>query len=182
MDEPLDERYFKWLYGQVASVKLRNPGRTYWSLLKVLHTTEFVWLVPNDDNRVEDGRDLRLEFVNETRAEVPDPDWMAFGCSVLEMLIGLSRRLAFEADGNAGASEWFWHLLDNINLGGFNDTYFRTGRHEEYVKHVLDTVVWRNYKRDGQGGLFPLRRPQEDQRKVELWYQLSCYLSEGHAA
>lgn len=182
MDEPLDERYFKWLYGQVASVKLKNPSRTYWSLLKALYTTEFVWLVPNDDNRLEDGRDLRYEFIDEVGVESPDPEWMAFGCSLLEMLIGLSRRLVFEAEGKAGPSEWFWHMIENLGLGGFNDTYFKTERQMKYVEHVLTTVVWRHYGSDGHGGLFPLRKPHEDQRKVELWYQLSCYLSEGHVA
>lgn len=65
MDGPLDEQYLKWLYRQVASSKYRNPARTYWSLLRQLYTTEFVWTVPNDDNRVEDGRDLRYEFLKK---------------------------------------------------------------------------------------------------------------------
>ncbi len=47
--EPLDERYFRWLCSQVVNVKLKNPSRTYWSLLKQLHTKEFVWIIPNDE-------------------------------------------------------------------------------------------------------------------------------------
>lgn len=182
MAEPLDERYLRWLYGQVASVKLKNPARTYWSLMRALFTTEFVWLVPNDDNRLEDGRDLRYEFIDEEALGDIDHDWMTIGCSLLEMLIGISRRLEFEADGDAGVGEWFWHLIGNINLGNFNDEHFQSEQQTEYVNHVLETVVWRNYRSDGFGGLFPLRDPQEDQLKVELWYQLSNYLLEGHRA
>lgn len=181
MSEPLDERYLRWLYGQVASVRLKNPSRTYWSLMRALFTTEFVWFIPNDDNRVEDGRDLRHEFINEEGVVDPDPDWMTIGCSFLEMLIGISRRLEFESTWNSEASAWFWHLIGNLNLEGFNDKHLVTDEQRTYVAHVLETVIWRNYRDDGVGGLFPLRDPHEDQRKVELWYQMSSYLLEGHS-
>ena len=182
MAEPLDERYLRWLYSQVASVKLKNPTRTYWSLMRSLFTTEFVWLVPNDDNRLEDGRDLRYEFIEEEGIDIVDHDWMTIGCSLLEMLIGLARRLVFESDDESGVGEWFWHLIGNLNLDNFNDEHFQSEQQQAYVNHVLETLVWRNYRSDGFGGLFPLRDPQEDQRKVEIWYQLSNYLLEGHRA
>lgn len=182
MAEPLDERYLCWLYSQVASVKLKSPARTYWSLMRTLFTTEFVWLVANDDNRLEDGRDLRREFLEEEAIDDASHEWLSIGCSFLEMLIGLSRRLVFEADEDTNVGEWFWHLLGNINLGNFNDEHFQTEEQQAYVNHVLETVIWRNYRSDGVGGLFPLREPQEDQRRVELWYQLSKYLLEGHTA
>jgi hypothetical protein len=37
-------------------------------------------------------------------------------------------------------------------------------------------VIWRTYDRRGHGGLFPLQRSNRDQRRVEIWYQLSEYL------
>lgn len=178
MGEPLDELYFKWLYRQVASDRLKDPTRTYWGLLSLLFSKEYVWLVPNDDNRVEDGRDLRSEFLREQGIEDVDEDWMGLGCSFLEMLIGLSRRCAFEADGRS--KDWFWHLLGNLNLVAFSDAYLRTKKQRQYVNDVMDAVTWRTYRSSGLGGIFPLRRPKEDQREVELWYQLSCYLLEGH--
>lgn len=180
MGEPLDEQYLKWLYRQVASVRLKDPNRTYWNLLRHLYTTEFVWLIPNDDNRVEDGRDLRHEFLTKKGIVDCDPNWLSLGCSFLEMLYGLARRSAFEAEG--GSSEWFWHMLDNLTLGEFNDVHYHSKKQARYVSGVLDRVIWRRYEPNGVGGLFPLRRPQDDQREVELWYQLSCYLLEGHTA
>lgn len=178
MGEPLDELYFKWLYRQVASDRLKDPTRTYWELLSLLFSKEYVWLVSNDDNRVEDGRDLRPQFLREQGIEDVDEDWMGLGCSFLEMLIGLSRRCAFEADGSS--KDWFWHLLGNLNLVAFSDAYLRTKKQRRYVNDVMDAVIWRTYRSSGLGGIFPLRRPKEDQREVELWYQLSCYLLEGH--
>ena len=175
MNEILDEEYFEWLYSQVASAKLKNPARTYRSLLGQLYVKEFVWIIPNDDNRLEDGRDLRHEFIIEQGLEHVSEQWLDMGCSMLEMLIGLSRRLSFEAEGEA--RDWFWHLMDNLGFMHLNDRDW-SEEHEGFVGEILDTVIWRTYMPDGHGGLFPLRHPEEDQRDVELWYQLSAYILE----
>lgn len=171
--EPLDELYFRWLYSQVGSVKLKNPARTYWTVLRQLFTKEFVWIIPNDDNRLEDGRDLRAEFAEQEDVD-PDQEWLYLGCSMLEMLIALSRRLSFEDD--KPAVEWFWELMENIGLRGLND---KTKPTQQDIDEILDDVIWRTYEVDGTGGLFPLRNPDQDQREVEIWYQLSAYLQEN---
>lgn len=173
MTRLLDERYIRWLYSQVADVKFRVPSRTYWFLIRQLHDKEFVWFVPNDDNRVEDGRALRAEFLEVAHTRRPDPEWMDRGVSMLEMLIGLSRRLAFESDESP--EYWFWTMLGNIHI-------FKTRHHDasEYdqrkVDAALDRVIHRTYDRGGLGGLFPLQSTRRDQRKVELWYQMNAYL------
>lgn len=175
MNAPLDEQYFTWLYSQVGSVRLRNRNRTHWSLLKQLYETEFVWFVPNDDNRVEDGRDLRLEFLDSEGIDKASSDWLHMGCSMLEMLIGLSRRLAFEDDGEPRS--WFWHLIDTLELTEYNDNNYDY-LVAQHVEETLHRVIYRRYRADGVGGLFPLRHAEEDQRNVELWYQMSAYLLE----
>src|ERR1700754_1133661 len=175
MSEPVDELYFRWLCSQVCNVKLKNPSRTYWSLLKLLHTKEFVWFVPNDDNRLEDGRYLREEFVYENSLDDIGLDWITLGCSMLEMLVGLARRLCFEDDGFS-INQWFWRLMENIGLHGLTD---RGGWDEQDVDEILDYVIWRTYEYDGSGGLFPLMDPPTDQREVEIWYQMSEYLLEN---
>lgn len=173
MSPPLDELYFQWLYNQVGSEKVSDRSRTYWELLKQLHMKEFVWIVPNDDNRAEDGRDLRQEFLEAEGVEIEDPDWLRLGCSMLELFIGLSRRLAFEADGEP--FDWFWHLMDNVGLRIYSDARIMS---TDRINDILDRIIWRTYEPDGTGGLFPLKNPGKDQREVELWYQLSAYLLE----
>lgn len=133
-----------------------------------MYTKEFVWLIPNDDNRAKDGKDLRTEFLESTGLECQDSNWLRLGCSVLEMFVALSRRLAFETDGES--SRWFWQLVDNVGL----TLSFSKRRIDER----LDELIWRNYQPDGTGGLFPLRHPHADQRQVEIWYQLNAYLLE----
>jgi hypothetical protein len=172
MAATLDDEYLTWLYSQVASVRQTKPSGTYWKLFKQLYTKEFVWFVPNDDNRVEDGRALRHEFFKENDMD-GDPTWDGMSCSFLELLIGLSRRLSFEAEGPP--DDWFWHILDNIDLTNYTDAdRFDPGDVEE----LLDQVIWRTYDPDGYGGLFPLRYPDEDQRGEELWNQLCAYVLE----
>lgn len=175
MSKPLDELYFEWLYSQVGNVKIRTKSRTYWSLLRQLYIHEYVWIIPNDDNRVEDGRDLRIEFLESMGYQDVDESWMGLGCSFLEMLIAVSRRLEFE-DGRS-LRDWFWQLLENLELDYLTDALF-SEEDTELVNAVMDTVIFRIYQPDGRGGLFPLRYAEEDQRDVELWYQMQLYLLE----
>lgn len=167
-----DELYFRWLYKQVASPREKDPSRSYWDLLKQLYQKEFHWFVPNDHNRVEDGRDLRLIFVHHSGI-TPDQEWMDLGCSFLEMLLGLSHRLNFET--GRPAKGWFWQLIDNLGMTELTDANYGELTHES-VEEVLERVMWRTYAPDGSGGLFPLKHPEHDQREVEIWYQLCAYL------
>lgn len=173
MNEPYDEQYFVWLYSRIGSVEATHPRRTYWNLMRHLYIKEFIWLIPNDDNRVEDGRDLRLRFLEENNIHSPDVGWMGLGCSMLEMLIGVANRLAFET--SIEPRKWFWELMENLGLDAYTDNH-KDATAE--IDEVCDRVIFRTYNPDGEGGLFPLREPREDQRDVEIWYQLSSYLAE----
>lgn len=172
----LDERYLNWLYSQAASVKTRNKNRTFWSLFRQLHETTFVAIVPHDENRIADADDLRYEFLVECEDGQGDPEWIGSPCSMLELFVILSRHLAFEMDDPAEL--WFWHLIETLNLRQFNDREYDDYA-REVITETLERVVWRNYSANGQGGMFPLRNPFSDQRKVELWYQLNSFLIEN---
>lgn len=170
-----DDLYLEWLYSEVWNVKAKSLSHTYWNFARQLYTTEFVWFVPNDDNRIEDGYELRMEFLRAARLSHISNGWEKLGCSMLELLIGLGRRLAFEADGEVG--DWCHELLANIGLQNCPDAGY--ARNEAAVAAALERIIWRTYDRRGHGGLFPLYGgPYRDQRKVELWYQLSAYLLE----
>lgn len=173
MNKPLDELYLSWLYECAADPEITNPSQTFWNLLHHLFTKEYVWLIPNDDNRVEDGRALRGEFIEDQGLDDMDPDWMNLECSMLEMIIALSRRLSFQGGGEP--RDWFWRLIDNLGLNIADQQRFPRKRVEE----VLDRQIWRTYQSNGAGGLFPLRHPHRDQRDVEIWNQLNAYLLEN---
>jgi hypothetical protein len=171
--EPIEEVYFNWLYSKVAFVMNPTPSLTFYSLLREIHSTEFVWFISGDDNRAQDGLDIRAEFLRESFLP-HDALWLNLGCSVLEMLIAFSRRAEFQTD--LGASEWFWIFLKNLNLDTFSDA--KPGIQRK-VSAVMERFVWRTYQRNGSGGMFPLKHPREDQRQVEIWYQFYEYLDEN---
>lgn len=158
--------YFLWLIAQIG-IPQRNRN-TYNDLFMRLYETEFVWIVPHDDNRLQDGLELRREFNGRKRGinEMP--------CSLLEVLIGLSRRVAWTTDRSA--EYWAWQLLDNLRLTKSSDPL--TGRKAERVEETLEALIWRTYDRDGNGGFFPLNYPRDDQTKREIWDQMNAYVNE----
>lgn len=172
LDE-IDHRYLTWLYGQVGSVIEKNPSKTYWKVLTQLYTTKFVWFIPNDDNRAQDGKDLRLEFLQYEGIQSVPTMWMELECSMLELMVALARKASF-LDG-MGPRAWFWLFMENLDLEKHNDN---TLVPEKLITAILNNVIWRTYRQNGQGGLFPMRRPNKDQTKEELWYQLNTYLLE----
>jgi hypothetical protein len=170
MNEPLENLYFNWLCAKVIRLENSTPSLSYDTLLRTLHNTEFVWLITADQNRAEDGVELRIEFLLE--ADIPDhPEWRKLGCSLLEMLIAFSRRAKFMTD--IPADEWFWMFIGNLGLLGCNDA---SGVTPEEISEVLLRLIWRQYEFNGRGGLFPIERPSHDQTKVEIWYQFCEYL------
>lgn len=179
---PLDEAYFVWLYSQVGSVTIRNRSKTYWKLLRFLHQKEFTWSIEKDENRAQDGKNLRMEFLRESGnvkepalviEEAEQSGWLLMGCSMLELMVSLAWKMEFEGDG--ALAGWFWEMLQNLGLTECSDA---NPPEEEIVNHILDKVINRDYAANGAGGLFPLKDPQQDQRDVELWYQLNAYLLE----
>lgn len=177
MNSDLDEKYLTWLYRQIGASSVKNPRRSHWLFAKQLYEKEFVWLVPNDDNRIADAKALRLLFLEEYEIEEVDSEWLDVGCSMLEMLVALADRFAFMGGGDP--RECFWTMIQNLDLPHLSDLSYRRDRdlvHE--IDERLDDVIWRTYDYDGSGGLFPLIHPPRDQRQTELWYQMSAYVLE----
>jgi hypothetical protein len=104
---------------------------------------------------------------------------------MLELLIGLSYRcesIMADQEYSMPMYEWFWKILSNVGLDQYTDNNFYEEKEKcmEVVNNILDNVINRTYRRNGKGGLFPLRHCKKDQRRVELWYQMSSYLVENY--
>jgi len=172
-----ENRYFDFLCNIVGR------SQEYSILLDELHGIEYYSLIPNDDNRGEDGKQFRLLFLDEM--DRTGPSYLPNGgCTVLEMLIGLAYRLEFESiqsKWEKGPNEWFWILIDNLGLRDWtNDEYHDRRDSSRKVHTIICNMVARNYEPDGNGGLFPLKDPKKDQRRVEIWYQMTQYIMENY--
>ena len=154
-----------------ARVDIPNH-KSYNDMFELMHNMEFVWTVPNDDNRVQDGLDLRYEFAGDDSKRL-----LLQGVTMLEILISLSKRVAFTAGGEPQV--WAWRLLKNLKLTKKPDPLTELNRAR--VIDILETVIWRTYRMDGTGGFFPLKNPQKDQTQVEIWYQMNAYVIEMHS-
>ena len=184
----MKNRYFDFLCSIVGRMY------EYSKLLGELHGMEFYSLIPNDDNRCEDGKQLREKFNDEEGQQALSQSDLG-ECTVLEMLIGLSFRLEFETMSSRWEktpSEWFWILIDNLGLmswewtednGGIDVRIPRRDMERErtdYIQNKVGIFLDRSYDTNGHGGLFPLRNPQKDQRRIEIWYQMSAYILENY--
>lgn len=175
MTQTVEQVYFLWLADHVDFNYGKNNGKTYVDLAGQLHTKEFVWIVANDDNRLEDAQALRHLFISESGITKygnfldNDPP-----LSVLEVIVGLADRCAFTDGGNP--RQWAWRLIDNLDLNKMSDPM--STRDQEVVDDILETLIYRQYEMDGSGGFFPLKHPEENQKNVEIWYQMNSYIEE----
>lgn len=177
---PLDQLYFEWLYSQVSPDDEEDPRKTHWKLLELLHRKEFVWdQIERDENRAEDGKAERMEFLRNTRTKISnraESVWMEEPCSVLEMLVALAFRMAFQSIDDAHTPVfWFWEMMENLDLAKCTDA----DPIDEMTFHIIiERVLNREYGTKGAGGLFPLNHTKQNQQDVELWYQAEAYLLE----
>jgi len=169
MAEPLEETYFKWLCAKVR----KNSGSHHYNLFRILHNTEFTWVVSMDRNRAADGRELREYYCTAAYVR-KDRIWFGEPCSVLEMLIAFADRASYQTD--MPLRDWFWQFMINLKLDGYSGV---SRSDEPYIEEILYIFLARQYDECGDGGLFPLRKPcKRDQRRRELWYQLFDYLDD----
>lgn len=165
------QAYIDWLAKQIEP----NRQRNFDELIRIMHAKEFVYVISNDDSRIQDARDLRLDCFREFKVKsYVDTDVLG-PISVLEILIALSRRMSFMTSSPPG--EWAWTLLQNLELNKYSGRISR--KEAQQIDEVLERLIWRQYEPNGLGGFFPLAWPEEDQREVELWYQMATYLAES---
>lgn len=167
--------YKKWLLDQINFNK-----RTYSKLMDFLHNRPFEYYIKRDENRAEDGVDLRIRFSKET--DINPEDEFIFSQEepkVLEVLIALAIRVDLEYIGDPGdpnPGAFFWEMCCNLGLDDFTNRYFDW----EHVDVILDGWLTRSFDRNGEGSIFPIRNPKRDQREIEMWSQLQGYLSEKY--
>lgn len=166
--EPFEEMYFEWLCAKTLS---QDPHvRNYYGLLEVLYRTEYVWIVPLDENRAEDGLELRDYFLTESRQE-KDKTWYESPCSVLEVLLAFANRASFQTD--LPVRDWFWKFLTYLGLSDYRRV--SDGDIPEILS-ILNRWMNGEIEYNGRGGILPLTNPKRDQSKIEMWWQFCDYV------
>lgn len=169
--------YFDWLTSLVST---DDEYACYNELLSHLHEREFYWSVNNDFNRAADGVDLRSTFADDNnidylsiRADLMGP------CSVLEMLVGLAKRIEDSIMGDADFGDrtgyWFWSMISNLGLMKMKKNRFNLAECDE----ILDNFLDRKYDFNGTGNIFYVEEPFMDMRNSEIWLQMCWWLNEN---
>lgn len=173
----LTDEYFDWLCHIVSR---KNGGRilSYKKLLYHLFNTDFIYTIEMDGNRAEDGINLRYQFgqENEYDQRIIASCLDIMPCSVLEMMIALAiRQEDIMEDPKYGdrTSQWFWEMIDSLGLIFMDDSRFDT----HHVDSIIQIFLNREYRKDGKGGLFTIKRCKYDLRHVDIWYQMNWYLN-----
>lgn len=174
LEDRVKSDYFEWMYELMCESRFSRTV-SYRQLLTFLHDTEFVYFVPYDENRAEDGIGLRYHFC--MIHDCLDLEYCLAGpCSVLEMMVALAIRCEETMDDpekGDRTSQWFWTMITNLGLGSMNDGNFS----EWQVNDVVTRFLEREYEPDGRGGLFRVRGWHRDMRSIEIWHQLLAYMN-----
>lgn len=170
----INDEYFEFLL-ELIDVKRFSRRVSYRKLLMRLHDTEFTWFVPYDDNRADDGVQLRRRFAL-IRDDISLSNYISGPCSVLEMMVALAVRCEENIMDDAlmgnRTGQWFWGMIHNLGLSPMSDSKFDKKTVDEIVRRFLN----REYEPNGKGGLFTVKKYERDLRTVEIWCQLNWYL------
>lgn len=184
----LKDEYFSWLYELIRDPRSRA---SYIKLCKEMHKTNFRWYVRNDDNRYQDGLNLRQLYIEEEHLDESHLEVIYFQkgeCTFFEMLVALARRmnsLTYDLKNQQDmAYKWFHAMLVNTGLDRFDDSSSRypelTPVQEAEVCDTLCVILDRTYDESGTGSLFPLEVPRrENMRETEIYYQMMYWLEEN---
>nr|FAA03434.1 MAG TPA: hypothetical protein [Siphovirus LN-2020-2] len=153
-------------------------------LLWKLHHIEFRYSAMMDRNRDMDGREWRNRYGGKL-----SPAFRKSPASVLEVLLGLADRIAFELDDEEGLDPYFWEMIENLGINYADYQFDNSGNAlDRKVDKTVQRWMSRQYDSHGRGGIFPLESVPEfyesdefqNQNRLELWYQMQLYLAENY--
>lgn len=186
--DKLWNRYGLWLKDLIGF-----NSDSYFRLINILHNTLFIYDIDRDNNREEDGIELRNDFFNDRFIKLPGPleklmnrEFPAYWnnrCSVLEMLIALSLRMNDEYVGDIEESitdKIFYDLISNLGLENMDDRSLSDPKNEKKVKSIIKRWLTRRFDYSGNGSIFPIKNPSRDQRTIEIWEQMLEYINEQY--
>lgn len=171
--------YYKYIVKDVCSGDYVGYDSVYSELLAVLHDIPFRWCIMMDENRNSDGLDLMYKYAwNNSIKYDTLPDRTDEACSVLEFLIGVSRRIEFNLDNwkDDRTGKWFWLMIKNIGLinqvNGNVDLL--------YVKRRVDIMLNRQFGDYGErGGLLHFKQEGESMVYQEWWKHITRFCFEN---
>lgn len=186
----MNEEYFEWLLSIIGVDTDDENG--YGILCSILFENIFHPIIEMDENRWEDGIRYRYDFgVWHEHGDLKAAEMVANhlddilgGCTVLEMLVALSEEMEWELEDSeyqAKAPKWFEEMIGNLGLDIYTNRELMENEAAYFeVDRTIERLIFRRYGYNGEGGLFPLQSPDEDQRETEIAIQMNRYIMENY--
>lgn len=170
--------YFNWMVNCVTPD--RESAILYSNLLRKLNNVPFDIFYGMDENRYQDGIDLRYRFGYDSgicdAIIAEELDYRL--ASVLEVMVALAIRIENDimSDYNYGdrTCVWFTEMLKSLQLMDMSNNNYN----EQYIDNCVSKLLSRTYDYNGKGGLFTVNDPPEDMRKTDIWNQMTWFLNE----
>lgn len=161
--------YFAWLCEFIAKPR---EVRKYYSLLNLLYSQDFKAVIKNDENRIADAYSLREQYEDLVKRKINTE------ITVLELLVSFAMRansaMSVECTDWDEVHDLFWDMISNMGMMAQTEEYF----YEEHCIMLINNMINRMYMADGSnGGLFVIKNPPEDLRKVEIWWQYQWWVT-----
>lgn len=170
--------YLEWLSDIIHLYSEEHAD--YTSLIKYMYSYRFRYSVVGDENREKDANNiLYMRYMDEYGLPYDMETLHDRDTSVLEVLIALSIRCERDIMGEPDEfkdDRWFWIMLENLSLDGCTNDVFD----EETVDYILSKWLDRRFAYNGNGGIWPLKFTNRNQKFVEIWYQMQEFLEENY--
>ena len=165
-------------------------------LARIFYETDFRWPegIEDDENRAKSAKDLREQYAIYllcgdnalgiiTKEQWHDIDLLKKSiigpACVFEVLVCLAIELdsMLNMEAESQVKIYFTKMMENAGFDVKDDEDWdeNSEKTEKYWNKILEKVLDRSYKKDGKGGLFPLKNcsEEQDQRKKSLWSQMN---------
>lgn len=181
--------YFEWLVSKVTSPAVPDDAQAR-NVLQVLRDIRIQGLPMADDApRLEDGKQLRIDFIDETGMtvqsydDVLDPE---FGfCTVLELLVALSMRMddimRDPLDPCSSVPSWFWGMVSTmVGQPFYPCSYWTFSVNTSAAVVVAESsmkFLGRQYDPTGHNGNIFTDMSGVDLRAIDIWAQACRFMS-----
>ena len=180
MSPATSNMYIEW----VCSERLNLDKDEYDDLLYLIRTLneiEFTYMVPLDENRASDGLALRSDFTYDTGRYLDKSSGLLPNCTVFEMMAALAYKcessIMYNYKKGLCPKRWFYIMLKNLGIYDCNVGNWNVET-SDYIYNCVHKMLFRQYKKNGEGGLFAIKNPKIDQREVDIWKQMNAFLNE----
>lgn len=163
--------YYNWLLYLV-----HFDNKRYEKLLMQLFDSPFEVVLDRDSDRISDCLALRGQFFYEKGIS---GSFIEKEACILELLISLALRIDNEYLGNPNDPHpeiIFWEMICNLGLDKFDNSHYNG----DLIYKIVGVFVQRMYDFNGNGGIFPLKMCEIDQKEVEIARQMKSYLNENY--